>query len=435
MSTAVLRGHRQLRLGIGPFAGVAPSLVLAGAWFGAAVVWGVTGALPGGRWAVVHLFTLGVLTNLLVGFTQHFGRSITRHDAALGTGAVLLLNLGAIGTVAGMLAGLPALLAVGALVVAGTVALARLRLGRMRAAAPTTRFAEVVEAYQRAHEAFIVAAAIGASLGAGLVPGGWHAGARLAHLHLNLLGWTGLVVLATAVFFGPAMLRVRLPQGAERGALWTIRLASGGLVLTAVALAVPSGSAAGGLARFVSVAGLLAYATGVAVVAALVTELARSAHPSAVRLLLPAALWWFLIATLADAAALALDAPGLQPALGLALGLGVFLQLILAVGLYLLPSLRGRDFAARDALIARSERGAGLRAALLNAGVATAAITAAIPGAPVVATALAWAVVLGVVAATAVIAIAPVRPDPTVARSSVARRYRTPQGDPPGGQA
>src|SRR5690606_19249700 len=116
--------------------------------------WGLTGAMPGGRWAVVHLFTLGVLSNLLVGFTQHFARSVTRQRVVLGTGPLIVLNVGAVGTVAGMLAGLRPLLAVGALAVAGVVALGRVRLAGMRAAAPDARFVEVVRTYERAHEAF-----------------------------------------------------------------------------------------------------------------------------------------------------------------------------------------------------------------------------------------------------------------------------------------
>jgi hypothetical protein len=420
-----LAGHRDLRLGSGPFAGVAPALLVAAAWFAAAVAWGVAGTLPGGRWMVVHLFTLGTLTTLLVAFSQHFARAVTRQDGTLPPVALLVLTVGVGTALAGIASGATPALVLGAVAVTGVVALSRVRLRRMRRAAEAPRFGWVVGVYERAHEAFLVAALLGAAMGAGLVPGAWYPAVRLAHLQLNVLGWAGLTLLATVVFFGPALLRVRLPADAERRAGRALRVGAPALLTAGLLLALPpAAGAAGTLLRLGAAVALAAFAWPVLSVTRAVVGMARSAHPCAARVLLPAALGWFSLAVLADVAVVAAGAHRLLPALGLAVGLGVLLQLILAVVLYLLPSLRGRGFAARDALIARTEIAAVVRALVYNAAVAVLVLAAAGLGAPAV-SAAAWTLVLAVVGSTAVLVAWPVRPDPTRARSSVARRYRT----------
>jgi hypothetical protein len=54
-----------------PFAGVRADVAVAAPFAVLALVWSLAGDLPGGRWAAVHLFTLGVLAPLIVGFSQH----------------------------------------------------------------------------------------------------------------------------------------------------------------------------------------------------------------------------------------------------------------------------------------------------------------------------------------------------------------------------
>jgi hypothetical protein len=56
-----------------PFGSVRPAVIVAGIYLVAAGLWasGIA-ALPGGRWLAVHLFTLGVLSNLVMALTVHF---------------------------------------------------------------------------------------------------------------------------------------------------------------------------------------------------------------------------------------------------------------------------------------------------------------------------------------------------------------------------
>ncbi|MEX0705927.1 MAG: hypothetical protein WD041_04855, partial [Nitriliruptoraceae bacterium] len=62
-----------------PVAGETPSIAVAVVYAMATLVWLAFGdVLPGGRWLAVHLFTLGVLTNLVLTFSGHFARAITQ---------------------------------------------------------------------------------------------------------------------------------------------------------------------------------------------------------------------------------------------------------------------------------------------------------------------------------------------------------------------
>ena len=64
-------------------------------------------------------------------------------------------------------------------------------------------------------DGFVHGAILGALLGTGVLTGRWYGAGRIAHLHVNILGWAGLTLLATLVFFGPTMVRTRIRQGAD----------------------------------------------------------------------------------------------------------------------------------------------------------------------------------------------------------------------------
>lgn len=405
------------RLGSGPFARLVPALLVAGAWFIAAVLWGVTDTLPGGRWLVVHVFTLGVLTNLLIAFSQHFARSITKAAESLDRRYLLVLNASVLCVLAGIVSGSRIALGIGATGVLAVVLSARGRLAKMRRGAPSTRFDWVVRTYEQGHLALTLGALLGAALGAGLVPGTWYASARIAHLHLNIFGWVGLIVLATVLFFAPAMLRVRIPEGVEERAARSLRVGSVGLFLACLALLLPATTGtAGQLLLLGAAAGLLLYTWPVLSIALSVLRMAAAAHPGAARILVPAALGWFVLVVGADVVAVLSGNLGLLTPLGLAVGTGVLLQLILAVVLFLIPSLRGRDLASRAALVARAERGGITRAMILNTAVLTLVVAPALPQLRGTTTAAAWTALLAVLAHALLLAAWPIRSDPAPAR-------------------
>jgi hypothetical protein len=97
-------------------------------------------------------------------------------------------------------------------------------------------FLWVVRRYENAHVIFLVSTGLGGMLGAGLVPGEIFVGVRDAHIHLNVLGWAGITVLTPLVVFGPALLRVRIEEGAEQRASDALRRAIFGIGIGALGL-------------------------------------------------------------------------------------------------------------------------------------------------------------------------------------------------------
>lgn len=123
----------------------------------------------------------------------------------------------------------------GAITVTGVILASHGRLRHMVAAAGERRFSWIPTVHLRAHAAFVVGAVLG-MLGVGWVSGSWYMAVRLAHLHVNVLGWGGLTVLATLTFFGPAMVRTRIPEDADDRAGRVLRLAAPAFLVGAVLL-------------------------------------------------------------------------------------------------------------------------------------------------------------------------------------------------------
>lgn len=425
-----LDGHRRGRLGRSPFANVAAPLAAAVCYAVAAAVWAVSGdLLPGGRWLIVHLFTLGVLTNAILAFSEHFGHALTRGDEARGRWQTGVLNGAIVLTLAGLPGDIAIAVGIGGAVVTAIVAVAWLRLRRLRNTAPDARFAWIVAVYERAHEAFLVGAAVGVALGVGAVSGAWYVSGRLAHLHLNVLGWGGLTLVATLVFFGPTVVRTQMVRGADRLARRAVPAAVAGVAIGVIGLVLAGiDSVAGTVARVGAAAGFAAFALAATVMLVPVARAAVTAKPSAPRWHLVAVTVWFVAVAWADALVVGLGAWRLLDALGLAMLLGVLLQAIAMVAMYVAPQLRGRSFAARDVLLARFEAGATARVVAFNLGTLLLAVAAAAgSGAGAVGAIGAragGALVIAAVLSLVVIGVWPVPEDPDAVRSQVARRYR-----------
>jgi hypothetical protein len=372
-------GHAQ-RASTSPFAMAAPSLTLAGLYALAVVVWLAIGdRLPGGRWLAVHLFTLGVLTNLVLTFSEHFGRTVTRTPGERAAWWPAVTNLGILLVLVGLPTGQPIVLAVGATVVTTAVFASYRRLRRMRHASVGARFVWVARAYERAHGAFVHGAVLGALLGLGLLPGVWYLGGRLAHLHANLLGWGGLTLLATLVFFGPTMARTRIEDGADARAARALRHGATGLSVAVLAL-LGAGFAGvlGVAARSVAAAGLAVLAWSATVVCLPLFRAVRRSAASAPRWLVLALSVWLPVVVWVDVVVVAVGAWRWLDALGLAAIVGVLAHAIVATLTYLAPMLRGRTPPARERIRARLDRFARVRVGVLEAG-AVGVVVAATP--------------------------------------------------------
>jgi hypothetical protein len=372
-------GQSAPRLGRSPFGPAAPSIAAALLYAAAAVVWVIAGrALPGGRWLAIHLFTLGTLTNLILVFTEHFGRTLTRTMAERIRWQMPVANLGILMVLVGLPEDQRWLTGTGAVVVTAVVTVSYVRLRRMRKDAVGARFGWIVRMYERAHGAFIHGAMLGLLMGVGLLSGTWYLAAKWAHLHINILGWAGLTLLATLVFFGPTIVRTRIVEGADDRAARALRLGATGLTASVLLLLGTGvgGTPATGL-RIASALTMGIYAWAVTVVCLPVGTAARAAKPSAPRWPLVAASAWFPIVAWADVAVITSGRWRLLDPVGLAMLLGVLVQVITAVLVYLAPMLRMRSFGDRDRLRARLEVGATARVIAFNLG------TAAVVGAAI----------------------------------------------------
>ena len=168
--------------GRAPLAHLRAGFTAAGVFAVAAAVQLAVGG-PGSRWLAVHLFTVGVLSNLIVTLAPHFAATLlhaTERRAALPRLAVL--NAGALLLAASGLRS-AALLAARATLLTAAVLWLWWDLRRMRKAAlHPGRFGFVTRAYERAAGAFVHGALLGVLMGTGALGGAWYAAARLAHL-------------------------------------------------------------------------------------------------------------------------------------------------------------------------------------------------------------------------------------------------------------
>jgi len=354
-----------------PFGDVRLGLLLAALYGGVTLVWiGAGGALPGGRWVAVHLFTLGVLSNAILTFTHHFGRTLTRTNGPSIDRWTLAANVGIPLLLAGTIGLGRGPMVVGATLLTVVVTASWWRLRRMRQTALGARFTWVVRCYERAHGNFLHGALLGVLLGLGMFPGSWYVGARMAHLHANVLGWGGLTLLATLVFFGPTLVRAQMEPSASDRAARHLRHAATALSI-AVVLMLLSGlpGVLGSSLRVTAGVALAGFAAGATSTLVPIWRVARGAQQSSSRLSILALTGWFVLGLWADVLIVLTGRWEWLDALGAVLLAGVLAPAIFATAAYLAPILRGRTTVLRETLRERLESGRRLRAITLNLGV------------------------------------------------------------------
>jgi hypothetical protein len=121
-------------------------------------------------------------------------------------------------------------------------------------------------------------AAVVSGMGLGLWLAGGVAGSadayramRLAHVHLNVLGWIGLAVVGTQFTLWPTVLRTRMMPGLDRAVGWSLPPLVVGLAVVVAGLLTQR--------RVVALAGLAGYTVGLAFAVGLFVRTARgTAH-------------------------------------------------------------------------------------------------------------------------------------------------------------
>jgi nitrite reductase (NO-forming) len=337
----------------------------------AGVTLALGGRVAGGTWLALHLVLLGAVTNAIVVWSEHFAAALLRVPRAgerAATARALALNLGVLAVLGGVHGGRPLLTAGGAWLV-GVVVLAHaaaLAAGIRRALGGP--LAGTVWFYLAASAALLAGMGLGVLLAGGATGSAdAYRAARLAHVHLNVLGWVGLAVVGTQFTLWPTVLRTRMVADPRRAVGWSLPLLAGGLAVAATGLLAQ--------VRLVALAGLAGYAAGLAV--ALVpfarTALRRPPHTAA-SWMLAAAVAWFALTVAADLVALAgsdrvVDLDGRIGRLVPAVAVGFGLQVLTGALTYLLPVVWGRGAYGNRRLTGVLEIGWQPRVVAINLGV------------------------------------------------------------------
>jgi hypothetical protein len=215
----------------------------------------------------------------VITFSQHFGQTVTRAAAQRWRWQPAILNLGVALTLVGIPTATSWATGLGTTVFTAVVLDAYVRLRRMRHAAVGARFAWIARIYERAHGHGAILEGL---LGTGVLSGPWYGAGRVAHLHVKILGWAGLTLLATLVFFGPTMVRTRIREGADADAARALRHGATALTVAVLLLATGIGGMTATALRVAAAGTLGAYAWAATVVCLPVLRAATTAKPSGV---------------------------------------------------------------------------------------------------------------------------------------------------------
>ena len=347
------------------------------------LVVGAVAAAVGEGWLALHLVLLGGATNAIVVWSEHFAAALL-HARPGGSGfalaRLLALNLAVVAVLSGVQGGRTALVAAGAALLVVVVLVHAAGLAARIRRALATRLGDTVWFYVAAASALVAATGLGLLLaGGGASSADGYRAIRLAHAHLNVLGWIGLAVLGTQFTLWPTMLRTRMVPGLLAASRAAFLLTVGGLGLATAGLL--------GQHRALAVTGLAGYVAGLG--AALVpfarTLLGRRPPRSyraggglAAPWMLGLGIGWFALAVAADLAALlgvgrVVDLDASLGRLVPVVAVGFGLQVLAGALTYLLPTVWGRGAHGNRRLTELLETAWPVRVAALNAGTAAVA--------------------------------------------------------------
>ena len=302
--------------------------------------------IPNSGWLLVHIVTLGLITNSILIWSQHFTEALMKikiPDEARGTQVrrIFILNAGILVLMVGMIGqlsvpGLYAATVVGALIVGSMVTWHALYLLKQMRQALPSRFGVTIRFYIAAALMLPLGATFGAMIAYPNLKGTLHAQFLLAHEVVNVLGFVGITVVGTLVTFWPTMLRTKMVDKALTYSLRALYLMCGGLALSLV------GSIFG--MRPLAAAGLVVYLVGLLIVAWVMVRTLRTKRPSEYPPMgVGMGFLWLIIGVAATAYMVAttpfavMDIRAVTPIFVV----GFLLQVLLGAMSYLLPQLMG----------------------------------------------------------------------------------------------
>ena len=302
--------------------------------------------IPNSGWLMVHMVTLGLITNSILIWSQHFTEALMKikipdEQRKVQVGRIFTLNAGIVLLMVGMVGqlsvpGLYACTVIGALVIGAMVAWHGIYLmGQVRRALPS-RFGVTIRFYIVAALLLPLGALLGAMVAYPSLNGTLHSQFLLAHEAVNVLGFVGITVVGTLVTFWPTMLRTKMVDKALAHSVRALYLMCGGVALTLV-------GALFGL-RPVAVAGLVVYLLGLLLVAGVMVRTLRTKRPNEYPPMSVGMGFLWLIVGVAATAYLVATVPFAQldmRAVTPIFVVGFLLQLLLGAMSYLLPQRMG----------------------------------------------------------------------------------------------
>ncbi|KRF09208.1 copper oxidase [Arthrobacter sp. Soil782] len=323
--------------------------------------------VPESRWLLVHMFVLGMVTNSILVWSQHFAEALLKNRLGeehrnIQVLRIRLLNLGIAATVAGVLTGIWALTLVGAVVIGAMVTWHAVSLMQQLRTALPSRFGSTIKYYIAAALLLPVGAAFGAVLAYGLDERA-HARFLLAHQALNVLGFVGLTVIGTLVTLWPTMLRTRMVDGLARAGRWGLAAMLAGTLLTTV-------GALGGWA-IPTALGVLVYLDGVVITGFYFVKCALQKRPNDYSTFSVAAGLLWLTGSLLGLFLLIVTGPADPERLHLLtvpVVAGFAAQVLLGAMSFLMPTVMGGGPVAVRNALQETNRFAMLRIAVINFG-------------------------------------------------------------------
>ena len=327
--------------------------------------------IPNSGWLMVHIITLGLITNSILIWSQHFTEALMKikiPDEHRGTqvrrifilnAGILLLMIGMVGQLS--VPGLYAATVVGALIVGSMVAWHGIYLLKQVRQALPSRFGVTIRFYIVAALLLPLGAAFGAMIAYPNLSGTLHSQFLLAHEAVNVLGFVGITAVGTLVTFWPTMLRTKMVDKALTHSLRALYLMCGGLALTLV-------GAIFGM-RPLAAAGLVVYLVGLLIVAWVMVRTLQTKRPNEYPPMSVGMGFLWLIVGVAATAYMVATAPFAQldmRAVTPIFVVGFLLQLLLGAMSYLLPQRMGGGPAVVRASNKEFSRFAAARVTVVN---------------------------------------------------------------------
>ena len=233
--------------------------------------------VPNSVWLMVHMVTLGLITNSILIWSQHFAEGILKvkipdESRKVQVGRIYALNLSMIILMIGVVWAIYPLTLVGATGVGLMVAWHGLYLlQQMRQALPA-RFISTIYFYVVAMWLLPVGAVFGAILARDIPSTDWMGRLLLAHESVNILGFVGLTVVGTLMTLWPTMLRTKMHPSAVQHSKVGLGGMLAGLTITTIAALFG--------ARLIAGAGLVLYALSLLVIAGILIRTCTAKKPT-----------------------------------------------------------------------------------------------------------------------------------------------------------